>query len=160
MVAAHTLVKAFKRNTMLVEMHTEGISHAQSLTQTPYNINCMNWVVGHLIGSRRDLLENLGADLDPLPEIDRYARESDPIKGDGPDVVPLATLTDLFAATYLDIRATLGSLSADQLNAEVGTGEDAARRIDEVHFYYFHDTYHVGQIDLLRQISGMNDSII
>ena len=157
-MSAPDVVRAFKRNTRLVEMHADGLTHQQSLIQTQYNINCMNWVVGHLVGGRRDLLDLLGAGLEPLPGIDRYARESDPIKGDGPDVKPLSELLALLADTYSSIRATLGPLSDDEL--AVASGEGGESLGDRVAFYYFHDTYHTGQVDLLRQISGMNDSII
>jgi hypothetical protein len=29
-----------------------------------------------------------------------------------------------------------------------------------VHFWYFHDTYHVGQTELLRGLAGFTDKVI
>ena len=29
-----------------------------------------------------------------------------------------------------------------------------------LHFQYFHDTYHTGQTELLRQVTGVGDKII
>jgi hypothetical protein len=141
-------------------MHTDGVSHADSLTQTEHNINCMNWVVGHMVGSRRDLLEVLGVDLGPFVAIERYARESEPILADGPDVISLARLLDGLGETQRMLDEELGSLSADRLAAEITTGGRQSTLASRVHFLYFHDTYHTGQVDLLRQISGKNDAII
>lgn len=42
------------------------------------------------------------------------------------------------------------------VQSKEGTTTLAAR----LHWYYFHDTYHTGQTELLRQIAGKNDQII
>jgi hypothetical protein len=91
------VTRGFKRNVSLVEAHADGISHEDSLTQTPYNVNCFNWVVGHMITSRNALFRNIaGEELWSTEDgLDRYRRESEPITEDGPGVWKLA---DLLAA--------------------------------------------------------------
>ena len=46
MIDAAQLAKAFGRNTAILKMQVAGLSHEESLPQTPYNINCLNWTVG------------------------------------------------------------------------------------------------------------------
>ena len=84
------LADAFQRNTWIIERQANGLSHADSLVQTTYNINCLNWVLGHIANSRDDLLELLGRER-MMDEDDaaQYKRESEPITEDGPGVLPL-----------------------------------------------------------------------
>jgi hypothetical protein len=35
-----------------------------------------------------------------------------------------------------------------------------ATRADQIMFRYFHDTYHTGQTDVIRQLSGKSDKVI
>ncbi len=50
MITPSGLVKAYERNTRIIEMQADGLSHANSLIQTEYNINCLNWTIGHVVG--------------------------------------------------------------------------------------------------------------
>ena len=52
MITPQKLIDGFGLNLRLIKLQTEGLSHADSLIQTPYNINCLNWVVGHITVNR------------------------------------------------------------------------------------------------------------
>jgi uncharacterized damage-inducible protein DinB len=156
MTMAENLIADYRRNTWIIREQNKGLTHEQSLTQAPYNINCMNWVLGHILTSRDDVLTMVGAEPLFASQAEPYKREAEPITADGPDVVRLAELIDLVGKSQHAIAAALSD-SADTLNAEVEDGESLAERI---RFLLWHDTYHTGQTDLLRQISGMNDAII
>jgi hypothetical protein len=91
----------------------------------------------------------------------RYRTDSDPITDDGDDVIRLEDLLDALAATQETMRAWLDSVDAAWLAEETPVAPDrAAPRADQIHFGYFHDTYHTGQIDLLRQVAGKNDAVL
>jgi hypothetical protein len=155
------LSKAFHRNTKLVQRHAEGVSHEDSLRQSEHNINCFNWVLGHIVASRYDLFRLVdGAPPDDGGRFSRYRTESDPIIGEGPDVILLEELLTGLADTQAAIRAWMDSVDEDWLAAETPVGAAMVPRVDQIHFSYFHDTYHTGQIDLLRQVSGKNDKVI
>jgi uncharacterized damage-inducible protein DinB len=155
------LSKAFHRNTKLVQRHAEGVSHEDSLRQSEHNINCFNWVLGHIVASRYDLFRIVeGAPPDDGGRFGRYRTESDPITGEGPDVIRLEDLLTGLADTQAAIRAWMDSVDADWLAGETAVGDAMVPRADQIHFAYFHDTYHTGQIDLLRQVSGKSDKVI
>lgn len=59
MITKEQLAEGYALNLRLVKMHTAGLSHADSLILSPYNINCLNWVVGH-IAVGRDSVMRLG----------------------------------------------------------------------------------------------------
>lgn len=161
MIEPADLVKAFERNTRIIEMQTDGLSHEDSLIQTEYNINCLNWVVGHVVHYRDEMLTLLGHQRVMAPDVsERYARESDPILEDGPDVLPLDELVGLARNSQDRIADVLGSVTDEQLAEERTRGDRSSTVRSSVWFNYFHDTYHVGQTELLRQVAGVDDAII
>ncbi len=48
-------------------------------------------------------------------------------------------------------------MSDEDLSREL---EDGRRLHDSLRFIYFHDIYHTGQTDPLRQVAGTHDKII
>lgn len=155
------LAAGFALNTRIIGLQTDGLSHEDSLIQSPYRINCLNWVLGHLLDGRGRLLELLGAGrVVPAERTERYRRESDPILGDGPDVIRLGDLVEGLEAAGGRIVEILESMDPTDLDAEVDEG-DGPRPLGHVVFgRYFHDTYHTGQTDLLRQVAGVEDKVI
>jgi hypothetical protein len=161
MIEPADLVAAFERNTRIIEMQSDGLSHEDSLIQTEYNINCLNWVTGHVVQYRDEMFAFLGNERLLSPEAaERYARESHPIIEDAPDVIALDELVVLARKSQDRIAGVLGAMSGAQF-AEARTSNDRNVTVgSRVFFYYFHDTYHVGQTELLRQVAGIGDAII
>jgi hypothetical protein len=153
---------AFDRNTQIIKQQTAGLTHAESLVQLPFRANCMNWVLGHLVNNRDNVLKLLGA----TPILDeaqtrRYGRESQPILTDEPDVLPLETLLSMLVDSQQRLSTALSNLSDDELARETAF---FGRRQMPLHewlaFFYFHDTYHTGQTEILRQAAGKDDKVI
>lgn len=160
MLDATTIVKDFERNTRIVEMQAEGLSHGDSLLQPPFRANCFNWVVGHLLVNRDRALESLDADpVLSVAEADRYANESEPVMSDGPDVIPFPRLLDLLRESQRRLAEALDG-NDEALAREVSHGERTSTIGKRIHFLYFHDTYHTGQTEILRQLAGTDDKVI
>ena len=161
MITNEQLIDGFSLNLRLIKLQTAGLSHADSLIQTPYNINCMNWVLGHIAVNRDNVMRLIGAE--PLlreAEIKRYKTESDPVINDGPDVMRLERLLEVLTSGQTRIEAALDALSEADLQDEIQMGERMMPLGTRLHGFYFHDTYHTGQTDLLRQIAGANDKVV
>ena len=157
MLTNDDLVREFERNRRIIHSQCAGLTNEESLLQPPFAANCLNWTVGHIVVHRDKVLAALGGSgvLDAAT-LARYNNESDPVTGDGPDVRSLAELL-----TALDE-------SQDRL-AQVAPTADMAAAFDHerfktvgarVRFYYFHDTYHTGQTELLRALAGRTDKVI
>lgn len=161
MIDAEQLCRAFARNTSILEMQTAGLSHEDSLLQTPYNINCMNWTLGHILVYRDRAIANSGGESQfPNGELNRYRRESEPITEDGPGVLPLAELVAAIESSQAALDGSLGELSDHDFAAESEVNGRMLSLARRLHFDYFHDTYHTGQTELLRQVAGTDDQII
>jgi hypothetical protein len=160
-IDAKQLAKAFGRNTAILKMQTAGLSHEDSLLQTPYKINCLNWTLGHILVYRDRAITSAGGHAQfPDGELNRYQRESEPILEDGPGVLPLANLLDAIQSSQDVLDQTVGELSDEEFAAESDVDGRMVSLARRLHFDYFHDTYHTGQTELLRQVARTNDQII
>ncbi|MCP4308683.1 MAG: hypothetical protein GY926_24755 [bacterium] len=161
MIDARSLAKSFGRNTSILKMQVAGLSHEDSLLQTPYGVNCLNWTLGHILVYRDRVLETAGGGPQfTHGELDRYLRESEPITEDGPAVLPLDSLTAAIASSQEAIDRVVGDMSDEVFSTQSeidGRMVSTARRL---FFDYFHDTYHTGQTEILRQVAGTADRII
>jgi len=161
MITKEQLAEGFGLNIRLIKLQTAGLSHADSLIQTPYKINCMNWVLGHIAVSRDNVMRLIGVEplLSELETL-RYKTESDPITEDGADIMQLEKLLEVLTSGQARIETALDALSEADLSDEIQVGERMMPLGTRLHGFYFHDTYHTGQTDLLRQIAGANDKVV
>jgi uncharacterized damage-inducible protein DinB len=160
-LTAQQLADSFARNVRVIKMQVKGLTHADSLLQPPVRGNCLNWVLGHIAVHRDLILEALGAEkLLPQAAVARYDSGSEPILGDGEEVLPLETLLATIDQGQERIAAVLERNDADVLTREIPFGERTVTAAQHAVFLYFHDTYHVGQTEFLRQLAGTNDKVI
>ncbi len=123
-------------------------------------VNCLNWVLGHIADSRDEVLSMLGEGPALGEAAARYCRESDPVTADGPGVVPLERLLAVLAEGQERIGAALGALSAEALQELRQNGDRTLPLGTLLHFAMWHETYHVGQTELLRALAGKRDKVI
>jgi len=162
MISIQNLSDFYDRNVQIVKMQTEGLSHEDSLIQLPFRSNCLNWVVGHILANRCNILDLLGADdLRPEINLDHYERESDPVLEEGEGVLSLDDLIHHLEEAQLRLAAALKKETEESLQRMAPYRDRPEREVVYwLFFLYFHDSYHVGQTEILRQAAGKNDKII
>jgi uncharacterized damage-inducible protein DinB len=155
------LLEAFARNWSIIQAQTEGLSHEQCLLQPPFRGNCMNWVLGHIAGTRNDLLKAVGErPIMTAAESARYSYGSEPVCADGQDVIPLERLLHMLQQSQERIAVGLPRLSGDDMARMVSDHRGEITLANRLFFLYFHETYHTGQTELLRQLAGTDDKVI
>lgn len=163
MISAAALAEAYNRNVLIVHRECEGLTHEESLLQPPSRGNCMNWVIGHMLTGRNDVLRALNSPfLVDESELAHYKRESDPITQDDDHVLPLERLLALLTEGQGYITELMTPLKDEDGTREVvfGLTGRVMTLSKLVFFLYFHDSYHVGQTSFLRQLAGKDDKII
>ena len=162
MITTQNLVEGFRGNLEIIKLQAEGLSQQDSLIQLPFRGNCFNWVIGHILVNRCNMLIVLGAE-DSLAgvNLDRYQRESDPILGPGEGVLVLTELLTHLETTQAQLEKTLKNETEESLQrlASVSARPEWTMAY-WLFFYYFHDCYHTGQTEILRQAAGVDDKII
>ncbi len=151
--------ESLARNHHLVGRYAAGLTHADSLLQPQPRGNCFNWVVGHIVSNREGMSAILGAESAfPGGEANRYARGSAPVRADGEGVIPFAELLAGLDVQQAQLEQSLATATIDALNAP--SSMDGMSVIELLQFLGWHETYHLGQLDQLRQLSGINDTVI
>jgi hypothetical protein len=157
-ISTDELADMLRRNLAVIDQQANGLTHAESVMQLPFRGNCFNWVVGHLVVHRDKMLKVMNA----APQWDeakaaRYDRESPPITGLDSALPFENLLADLRQSQGL-LEAALAKLTDETLDAMQPDGRRTLR--GRLLFLAWHETYHVGQTELLRQLTGVNDKVI
>jgi uncharacterized damage-inducible protein DinB len=157
MISAELIARYFKLNYRVLHMQIEGLSHEDSLLQPPFRANNLNWVLGHIIVSRSRALALLGAEpVWSKEESAAYAQESEPITAE--EACPLDKLVaDLDTAQERLAEALALATPEDLDHKKEGQERSLGERLS---FIYWHEAYHAGQTELLRQLTGVDDKII
>jgi len=162
MISIQNMSDFYDRNLQIIKMQSEGLSHEDSLIQLPFRSNCLNWVIGHVLANRCNILALLDAeDLRPEINLDHYERESDPISGAEEGVLLLEELIQHLEESQSRLSAALEKESEESLQRMVPYRDRPEKPLSYwLAFLFFHDSYHVGQTEILRQAAGKNDQII
>ncbi|MBN1963609.1 MAG: DinB family protein [Anaerolineae bacterium] len=158
MIDPGLLANGFESNTWVINKQVEGLTQADTLIQPPFRGNCLNWILGHIIGDREYALALL--DEPPLwseAEKARYASGSAPITGNGTGsgVLTLDRLLDDLDTSTMRIAGRLRRLTMADMEKLVGERTVGQRLFS----LYWHESYHVGQTELFRQLAGKEDAV-
>lgn len=161
MTTVRDFQKIFAMESKIIEEQTRELTHADSLLQPQPGGNCLNWVLGHLITSQLEIISAIGG-VPPFDSasISRYDRSSEPIRGDEPGVLELATLVKMNLDVNSVVDSLLSGLDDAALDREIQIGERKMTLGWRIFFLHFHYTYHIGQLEYLRQLAGKLDKLI
>ena len=155
----NALLEQYRRNHWVITKQAEGLDHADSLLELPFRGNCMNRVLGHILVYRDQALEKLGETaVLGAEESCMYEQGSQPITN-SQQAVTLERLLDAFQSSQDRISAGLNGTTPETL-AMFADQENQRTVADQIAFLIWHETYHVGQLEILRQLAGKDDAII
>ena len=139
----------------------DGLSHADSLLQPQPGGNCLNWVMGHLVENLAEILSVLGGEPPAgLPNLDRFGFGSEPVCGKEADLIELPALRDAHGLLTGAIGHRLTQMTEADFDEEIEFWQGTRRRGYIAFFYFFHHTYHIGQLEQLRNLAGRTDKVI
>jgi hypothetical protein len=150
------LAQGFETNSWLIRKFAAGLTHEDSLAQPSFRANNFNWVLGHILVSRDRVLKLLDQ---PSALTERETAVYDT----GSESVTEATalsLPRLMAALESGQKA-LNDILAQDPGSDLDRLHDAERgqtvrsRIEGLQW---HETYHIGQLEILRQVSGEREA--
>src|ERR1700690_3678454 len=123
MVNQKDLAKAFARNANIIKSQAKDLTHEDSLIQPPFQGNCLNWVLGHLVANHDDILEMLGEPRLLEGRLDRYKRESEPLTREEKGAIRLEELLEWFERGQVKITECLDHADDALLSRELTSGE-------------------------------------
>lgn len=153
-----TLRFMFQRGADQVKELCAGISNEESLKKMPLDHNCINYTVGHMLQSRNMILKTLGVEDFDWPEalMDSYGGNigttEDALAGAGQGLALEQLLTKMDETQELIDSA----LSSRDIGNFPGTRQffdnPEATAQDIVGFMSWHESQHLGQLDVLVQV--------
>ena len=156
MTKSGTLAEYYGLTYRVIHRQLVGLTHEDSLLQPPFRGNCLNWVFGHIVSGRETVLTLLGEDLPWTEELSpRYNRNTEPISS-AEQALPLEQLLGDLEESQTRILAGLQRISPEKLEMVI----DDETVNEKITFSHWHETYHVGQLELLRQLAGKDDKVI
>ena len=159
MMYTEKLAEAVKRGGWVIRAQTEGLTHEQTVLKPPFRGNCMNWVLGHIADNRDNVLSALGQEKVLSEDYAAlYRRGSEPV-AEGEEAASLQKLMEILKTQEESLASSLVEAPVDLLD-QVVDEERGWKLIDRIEFLLWHETYHVGQLEYLRQLAGTDDSII
>jgi uncharacterized damage-inducible protein DinB len=161
MITTTDLIGAFERNLGIIKAQTQGLSHADCLLQLPFRGNCLNWVLGHIATNRNTILLFLGEEaILSEAHAKRYGFNSDPVGEDAGDILTLEQLLMVLEQGQSALTARLQKITVEELAREVQSFLGTTTLGQLIFFLYWHESYHTGQTEALRQLAGKNDEVI
>jgi len=144
------IIQAYATNTWLIGFLTKELSQDESLLQPPFPTNCVNWIIGHILVSRDESIQLCGGKLLDGVLINRYKSDSQPARNGDDDIRHFEDLLQDIDSSQELLGNLLSELSEDELNATVKTERGEKSRWQHIRGLHWHETYHIGQLELLR----------
>ncbi len=147
-------IRHFNRNSGFLKHLLTGVDQTMAVTSKG-PCNSIAWIVGHLTRTRANILKMLGANVELQAWEELVVRGAEKNPNPGPSITDLTTL---FMTRGDDITQTLRSCDAALFAKPSGRSfPDGGKTIgDGIDFLIFHETFHLGQIDLLRITFGLS----
>jgi hypothetical protein len=147
----------FDNNHEMIQMHLKGVTQTDSMLQLPFEGNCLNWVVGHILDTYSICLEWMGQPaIRSEAEARTYGYGSEPLT----DPARAYDLIDMFNRLDLasmQIPVTLASLTPIELERVIEIWRGKVSLIEALFFMQWHASYHTGQLEQLRELAGKKD---
>ena len=155
------LINGFSGNAWVVSRLTEDLTHADSLLVPSYGGNNLNWILGHVVLARHRVLKLLK--LEPVWDEDFLALyETGTERITEENAVDLATLLADLKTTSDRIASALGEKKfVDMAISMPPESEDRPPPTlgEKLLGLYWHESYHIGQFELLRRVAGKTEKV-
>ena len=160
---SQTLTIQYGYTAYTFAINLKGLADDAAFSQPDKGGNCLNWVAGHIVGSRGGTLAVLGQKLPfPANKYDRYKRGSSAMTDEQEGTVPLSEIVVDFASTQDALQVGLAALTTEKLAAKApfSPGNDENETVGSLMAgLVFHEGYHIGQLGVLRRMAGEEGAI-
>jgi hypothetical protein len=159
---AKAIAMLFEFTHGVFHRNIEAVTHEESLRSPQPGGNCINWVGGHVVATRDAMLALLGTRPVGSPaERERYKRGSPPVR-DASEALAWDRIVHTFDAQQDALRAAFAALTPERLAAALPEGANPFQvdsLAEQLALFSFHESYHVGQLGILRRLCGKPGAI-
>jgi len=147
---AQSVIQDYEFHNRIMHHFIDGISHEESVLQLPFEHNCMNWILGHIVTNRSHVLETVGAAHDWQEEVrGLYHQDTQPVTPEG-ESVRFETLIAYLDESVELLKAALEDVSAEWLEENHTNYRGKKTRYAHVTSFHWHESFHLGQLEILK----------
>ncbi len=153
-----TLSACYSFNHFVLTRNLEGFDEELARRSPEGGGNSANWLLGHILYSRSQLLHFLGSSAPLDPDRDKaYSRGSQP-ESNPPR--PLADLQQALEDSQSGLMELFGALPEKTLLQQVSLGPIQEQPLHRaLVLFSLHESYHAGQIGSLRSRLGLDGAL-
>lgn len=147
------LLRMFRVNEYFFGKALEGISDEDLMRRPAENANPLLWVAGHVADTRITAVKALGEEF-PNTWVDLFQRGCTIHEASA--YPPVSEVVRVMTDVSVKIVALLPMITDEQLSSpamDIGP-PNCKTRTDEIAMFAWHDSYHIGQMALLRKALG------
>lgn len=147
---AESVYRDFEFHTMLIHRFVDGVTHEESIWQLPFEHNCMNWILGHIVANRSHVLEVFTISHAWRDEIlGRYHTETPPVTPESESVQFDQLITYLDESVTL-LKPALAQMTDEQIDTLHTNYRGEKSRYDHAKGFHWHEAFHLGQLEILQ----------
>lgn len=147
---AQKVLQDYGFHTKLIHRFVDDISHEESILQLPFEHNCMNWLLGHIVTNRSHVLETVQVPHAWELEVRTlYHTEMPPIRPESESIRFESLIQHLDESVAL-LEFALEGMSEEQLEEKYTNYRGEKTRYAHLTSFHWHETFHVGQLEILK----------
>lgn len=145
-----SVIEDYAFHNMLIHRFVDGITHEESVLQLPFEHNCMNWILGHIVTNRSHVLETVAAPHAWQEEVRAlYHTDTPPIEPESKSV-RFGNLIKYLDESLALLRSVVENVSDEWLDETHSNYRGEKTRYAHVTGFHWHETFHVGQLEILK----------
>lgn len=148
----NVIAKSYQLNTMILSDILKDLNEHDTIEKTGQS-NTIGWILGHILLGRGSVLDLLKIDYQKMDDEEKYKRGS--VKNSSIKIDISKAMAE-FKKRGTQIEKAIMNINDAILNEEIKSKlPGGGNRIkDAVIFSAWHETFHIGQIDLILAASG------
>ena len=147
---AQEVLRDYEFHNRIIHRFVDGITHEESVLQLPFEHNCMNWILGHVVTNRSHVLETVGAAHAWLEEVRLlYHQETQPVTPESPSIQFEQLVSYLDNSVEL-LKVALEDVSEEWLGENHTNYRGEKSRYAHVTSFHWHESFHLGQLEILK----------
>ena len=150
---AESLIQDYEFTAMLVHNLVDGLTQEETLIQLPFEVNCLNWVLGHIITNRSHALEVVGAEHAWQDDIRRLYQTGTENINAGGESIQVDVLLKYLDESVESLKAALENVSEGYLSENFTNYRGEKMREAHLSGFHWHETYHIGQLEIFRALA-------
>jgi len=147
---AQEIIQDYEFHNRIMHHFIDGVSHEESVYQLPFEHNCMNWILGHIVTNRSHVLETVGAAHEWQEEVRAlYHQDTQPVTPESPSI-RFETLVAYLDESVELLKAALEDVSQEWLEGNHSNYRGEKTRYAHVTSFHWHESFHLGQLEILK----------